>query len=218
MAELSALKELKKRELRTLKDRVESRVRIKPAPKRIRRVAGVDMVFTGEANKVHVCASLLSYPKLQVLEEAIATDDVDPSLEEDLGNMVYVPLILSVLKMLKQKCDAIMVKELPLGGGLPLAGYVGVISGRPTIGISPKGGGLKKVAKWEGKRRAGMVKIRGHSTPLGVVAGHMVTFKDASSLAKGCVMETRIPEPVRNAGLRVRAWEREWRRLNIEGR
>jgi deoxyribonuclease V len=218
MAELSALRELKKQELRTLKHRVEGRVKIRPAPKRIRRIAGVDMVFTEEANKVHVCASLLSYPKLQVLEEAIATDDVDPALAEDLGNMLYVPLILSVLKMLKQKCDAIMVKELPLGSGLPLAGYVGVIAGRPTIGISPRGGGLKRIAKWEGKRRAGAVKIRRHSTPLGVVAGHMVTFKDASSLAKGCIVETRIPEPVRNAGMRVRAWEREWRRLNIEGR
>jgi len=217
MAELSALKELKMQELRTLKDRVESRVKIKPAPKRIKRIAGVDMVFTEEANKVHVCASLLSYPKLEVLEEAIATDDVDPAIEEGLGNMVYVPLILSVLKMLKQKCDAIMVKELPLGSELPLSGYVGVISGRPTVGISPRGGGLKRIAKWEGKRRAGTVKIRGHRTPLGVVAGHMVTFKDASSLAKSCVTETRIPEPIRNAGMRVRAWEREWRRLNIEG-
>jgi deoxyribonuclease V len=218
MAEIDALKELKRKELRTLKERVESRVKIKPAPKRIRRIAGLDIVFTEEAGKIHVCASLLSYPKLQVLEEAIATDDVDPALEQDLGNMVYVPLILSVLKMLKQKCDAIMVKELPLGSGLPLAGYVGVIAGRPTVGISPRGSGLKKIAKWEGKRRAGPVKIRGHRTPLGVVAGHMVTFKDASSLAKGCVTESRIPEPIRNAGMRVRAWEREWRRLNIEGR
>ena len=169
MVELSALKKLKRQELRTLRERVERRVKIKPAPKRIKRIAGVDMVFTAEANKVHVCASLLSYPKLRVLEEAIATDEMDPALHKDLGNVVYVPLILSVLKMLKHKCDAIMIKELPLGNELPLSGYVGVISGRPTIGISPGGGGFKKIAEWEGKRRAGTVKIRGHRTPLGVI-------------------------------------------------
>ncbi len=217
MAEFSALKELKRQELRTLRERVERRVRLKPAPKRIKRIAGVDMVFTGEANKIHVCASLLSYPKLQVLEEAIATDEMDPDLLEDLGNVIYIPLILSVLKMLKQKCDVIMIRELPLGSGLPLSGYVGVIAGRPTIGVSPGGGGFKRIAKWEGKRRAGTVKIRGHRTPLGVVAGHMTTFKDGSALVKNCIAETRIPEPIRNAGMRVRAWEREWRRLNIEG-
>ncbi len=217
MAERSALKELKRQELMTLRERVERRVKLKPAPKRIKRIAGVDIVFTGEANKIHVCASLLSYPKLRVLEEAIATDEMNPALHEDLGNVVYVPLILSVLKMLKQKCDAIMVKELPLGNQLPLSGYVGVISGRPTIGISPGGGGFKRIAKWEGKRRAGIVKIRGHRTPLGVVAGHMTTLKDASALVRSCVAGTRIPEPVRNAGMRVRAWEREWRRLNMEG-
>jgi deoxyribonuclease V len=218
MPELSALEELKRQELRTLKERVERRVKIKPAPKRIRRIAGVDLVFTGEANKIHVCASLVSFPKLEVLEEAIATDDIDPALRDDLGNVVYVPLILSVLKMLKQKCDAIMIRELAFKDELPLSGYVGVISGRPTIGISLKGGGLKKIARWDGKRRAGAVKIRGHSTPVGVVAGHLATFKDASVLVKGCVAGTRIPEPVRNAGMRVRAWEREWRRLNLEGR
>jgi deoxyribonuclease V len=218
MAEINALRELKKKELLTLRERVERRIKLKPAPRRIKRIAGVDVVFTEEANKIHVCASLVSYPKLQVLEEAIATDEIDVSLHKDLGNIVYVPLILSVLKMLKQKCDAIMIRELPFGTSLPLAGYVGVIAGRPTIGISPGGGGVKKYAKWNGERRAGAVRIRGHRTPMGVIAGHMVTFKDASMLVKACITESRIPEPVRDAGNRVRAWEREWRRLNIEGR
>jgi deoxyinosine 3'endonuclease (endonuclease V) len=111
-----------------------------------------------------------------------------------------------------------MVNEMPLGDELPLSGYIGVIAGRPTIGVNPRGGGFKRIAKFEGKRRAGTVKIKGHRTPVGVVAGHMVTFKDASSLVKKCVGEARIPEPVRNAGMRVRAWEREWRRLNLGGR
>jgi deoxyribonuclease V len=218
MAEVNALKELKKRELLTLKERVEPRVKLKPAPKRIKRIAGVDIAFTEEANKIHICASLLSYPKMSVLEEAIATDDIDPQLHGYLGNIVYVPLILSVLKMLKQKCDMIMIRELPFGSSLPIAGYIGVIAGRPTIGISPRGGGLKRFAKLDGVRRAGAVKVRGHGIPVGVIAGHMVTFKDASALVKACTMESRIPEPVRDAGNRVRAWEREWRRLNIEGR
>jgi deoxyribonuclease V len=218
MADIKALKELKKKELETMKERVARRVKIKPAPKRIRRIAGVDIAFTEEAEKVHVCVSLMSYPKLQVLEEAIATDDIDQYLRRHLGNVVYVPLVLSVLKMLRQKCDAIMIRELPLGSDLPMSGYVGVISGRPTVGITLRSGGLRRISKWDGKRRAGSVKIRGHRTPLGVVAGHMVTFKDASALVKSCLAGTRIPEPVRDAGNRVRAWEREWRRLNIEGR
>jgi deoxyribonuclease V len=218
MAEINALKELKKQELLTLRERVERKVKLKPAPKRIKRIAGVDIAFTPEANKIHICASLLSYPKLQVLEEAIATDEVDPAFHKFLGNVIYVPLILSVLKMLKQKCDAIILRELPFGTSLPLSGYVGVVAGRPTIGISPRGGGLKRFAKLEGKRRAGAVKIRGHSTRMGVIAGHLTTYKDAAALVKACVTESRIPEPVRDAGNRVRAWEREWRRLNIEGR
>jgi deoxyribonuclease V len=215
MAEVKALTDLRKRELLTLKDRVEHRIKIKPAPKRVRRVVGVDIVLTPGAGKVHVCACLMSFPKLRVLEETIATDEMDIAVQMSLGTVVFVPLILSVLKMLKHKCDVIMVREVTLKEEIPLSGYIGVISGRPTIGISERGSSFTRLAKLQDVKRAGLVKIRGHKTPIGVIAGHLATFKDASSLVKACITDTRIPEPLRNAGMRVRAWEREWRRLNL---
>lgn len=217
MAEVNALRELRKKELVTLRERVETRIKLRPAPKRIRRVAGVDLVLTPGAMKVHVCASLLSYPNLDVLEEAIATDEMDLAVRTDLGTVAFVPLILSVLKMLKQNCDLIMVKELTVKEDIPLAAYIGVISGRPTLGISDKSSTMKAVACLDGVKRGGPVKIRGHKTPLGVVAGHLITFADSWKLVKGCITDSRIPEPIRNAGARVRAWEREWRRLNLGG-
>jgi len=215
MAESNALKELRKKELITLRQRVETRIKIKPPPKRIRRVAGVDLVLTPQARKVHVCASLMSYPKLKVLEEVIATDELDSAVQTELGTVAFVPLILSVLKMLKQKCDMIMVRELSAREDIPLAAYVGVISGSPTLGISDKSSTMKAVATLDGVKRAGPVKIRGHKTPLGVVAGHLTTFTDSWKMVKACITDSRIPEPIRNAGARVRAWEREWRRLNL---
>ena len=112
MAEANALRELRKKELMTLRERVEARIKLKSAPKRIRRIAGVDLVLTPQAGKVHVCASLLSYPKLNVLEEAIATDELDTAVRTELGTVAFVPLILSVFKMLKQKCDLILIREL----------------------------------------------------------------------------------------------------------
>jgi len=216
MAESNTLKELRKKELITLKERVETKIRIKPPPKRIRRVVGVDLVLTPQARKVHVCASLLSYPKLKVLEEAIATDELDTAVQTELGTVAFVPLILSVLKMLKQKYDMIMVRELSAKEDIPLAAYVGVISGSPTLGISDKSSTMKAVASLDGVKRAGPVKIRGHKTPLGVVAGHLTTFTDSWKMVKACITDSRIPEPIRNSGTRVRAWEREWRRLNLK--
>ncbi|MFH1311842.1 MAG: endonuclease V [Candidatus Eisenbacteria bacterium] len=218
MAEVAALKDLRARELLTLKERVERRIKFKAAPKSIRRIAGIDIVLTPAAAKIHVCASLLSYPKLVVLEEAIATDELDDAVLTELGNVSLVPLVLSVLKMLKQKTDLIMIKELSLREELILASYVGVIAGRPSIGVSDRSSNLKSLSKWEGVKRAGSIKIRGHKTRVGVIAGHLVTFKDASALVKACAKETRMPEPVRCAGSRVHAWEREWRRVNLEGK
>jgi deoxyribonuclease V len=216
MARVGALIELRAKELITLKERVERRIKLKPGRKRVRRIAGIDIVLTPKAAKVHVCASLMSFPRLEILEEAIATDEMDMSVQRNLGNIILVPLILSVLKMLKRKVDVVMIRELSLKEEIPLSSYVGVISGKPSVGISERGSSVRRLSKWNGVKRGGPVKIRGHKTTVGVIAGHLMTFKDASSLVRACIKETRMPEPVRNAGMRVRAWEREWRRVNLE--
>ena len=101
MAKVNALMELRAKELATLRERVEKRIKLKPAPKRVRRIAGIDMVVTPRAGKVHVCACMMSFPRLEILEEAIATDEIDIAALKHLGNIIFVPLILNVLKMLK---------------------------------------------------------------------------------------------------------------------
>lgn len=207
--------ELRLRELATLRERVARRLKLKPLTKRVRRIAGVDVIITRRASKVHVCACLMSCPRLEVIEEVIATDELDLLVYRDLGNVALVPLILSVLKMLKHNVDAVVVREPSLGEPIPLASYVGVIAGKPAFGVSERASSLARIAKLEGQRRAGPVKIRGHRTALSVIAGHHMTLKDAADLARTCAKGTRIPEPLRNAGVRVRAWEREWRKANI---
>ena len=211
----SLLKELRTKELTILRERVTKRIKIRPLAKSVRRMVGVDVMVTAQASKVHVCASLMSVPKMEILEEAIATDELDMLLYRDLGNLVFVPLILSVLKMLKRKIDVIAVREPSVGADLPLASYIGVISGRPTFGVTERLGGLAKLALWEGERRAGSIKIRGHRAGLGIVAGHLLTLKDASTLARSTTKDSRFPEAVSNARSRVRAWEREWKKTNL---
>ena len=210
--------DLRARELEKLRERVGSRVKKKNGPKSVRRIAGIDFVLSPKAGRVHVCASMLSFPKLKVLEEAIATDELSEEAIKALGNVAFVPVIQSVLKMLKRKADILMVREVTLKEDIPLAGYIGVVSGRPSIGISPRGTTPKKLAKWDDVKRSGPVKIRGHATPITVIAGHLTNLADASRLAKACCTETRIPEPLRDAGSRVRAWERAWSKFNIYGR
>jgi deoxyribonuclease V len=218
MRDQSSLVELRMRELTILRERVAKRLKIKPLAKRVRRIAGVDVMLTPRASKVHVCACLMSYPKLEVLEEAIATDEINLRVYKDLGSVVLVPLILSVLKMLKRNIDAVVVREISLGEAIPLSTYIGVIAGKPSFGVSERASKMAKLAKLEGQPRAGAVKIRGHRTAVSVIAGHLMTLKDASALVRSSAKESRLPEPLRNAGVRVRAWEREWRRVNPLGR
>lgn len=218
MPKRDVVAELRTKELKKLRERVAGKVRKKKGPKRVRRIAGIDIALSPKAGRVHVCVSMLSFPKLRVLEEAIATDELSDEAIKALGNVAFVPLIQSVLKMLKRKADMVMIRELSLKEDMPLASYVGVIAGRPSMGISPRGTTPKKLAKWDNTKRSGPVKIKGHATPITVIAGHMTTFVDASRIAKACCTEARMPEPLRDAGSRVRAWERAWSKFNIYGR
>jgi deoxyinosine 3'endonuclease (endonuclease V) len=217
MPKLDLVGRLRAEELLKLRERVSGRIRKKNGPKRVRRVVGIDLALSPAAGRVHVCASMLSFPKLKVLEEAIATDELDEGMIKEMGNVAFVPLVQNVLKMLKRKADVVMVKEPSLKEDIPLSGFVGVISGRPSIGISQRGTSPRKLARWENTKRSGTVKIKGHRTPLTVIAGHLTTFSDAGRIAKACCIGSRIPEPVRDAGSRVRAWERAWKKLNVHG-
>jgi deoxyribonuclease V len=210
--------DLRAKELENLRERVSSRVKMKKGPKSVRRIAGIDIVLSPKAGRVHVCASMLSFPRLKVLEEAIATDELSEEAIKALGNVAFVPVVQSVLKMLKRKADVLMIRELTLKEDIPLAGYIGVVSGRPSIGISPRGTTPRKLAKWHDVKRSGPVKIRGHATPITVIAGHLTNLTDAGKLAKACCTEARMPEPLRDAGSRVRAWEKAWSKFNIYGR
>jgi len=215
MADTGSLRELRAKELTTLRERVAKRMRLKPLSKHVRKMVGLDVALTLAAPKVHVCACLMSFPKLEVLEEAIATDELDLRAYRELGGVVMVPLMLSVLKMLKRNFDVIVVREPSRPEPIPIASYVGVISGKPCFGIIERTSNLGKVAKWEGALRAATVKIRGHKMPMGVIAGHNMDLKDAKILARSSATASRMPDPIHNAGTRVRAWEKEWRRVNL---
>jgi deoxyinosine 3'endonuclease (endonuclease V) len=215
MAETGSLKELRAQELTTLRERVAKRMRLKPLSKRGRRMVGIDVALTHAAQKVHVCACLMSLPRLEVLEEAIATDEFDPAAYRQLGGVVVVPLMLSVLKMLKRNYDVVAVREPSRPEQIPIASFVGVISGKPCFGVIERAASVAKIAKWDGEIRAGTVKLRGHKMPVGVIAGHNLVLRDAKELARSSAKATRLPDPIYNAGTRVKAWEREWKRVNL---
>ena len=116
MAKVSALSELRSKELMTLRGRVERRIKFKPGPKRIRRIAGVDIVLTPQASKVHVCACLMSFPKMQVIEEAIATDELEAAFDQIEG--VYCcefSISLKTSSLAEYFIDASNNKEIKVG-------------------------------------------------------------------------------------------------------
>lgn len=215
MFEEHALGKLREQELSKLRERVERRVRIKPLSKRVRKIAGLAFVIDHEVERVHGAVTLMSLQKMKVLEEATATEEFDVALNQAIGNCSLVPFALSLLKMLKGNPDLVMVREVTLKDKLPLCCCVGVIAGKPSLGIADRGWRFA-LDRRDGIKIAGSVRLKGKKAPIGVIAGHLIGLKDAQTIVKQLTLEAGLPEPIRNATIRLKAWLDEWRRLNIK--
>ncbi len=217
MFEEGALGKLREEEFVKLRERVEKKVRIKPLSKRIGKVAGLVFVIDRDIQRVHGAISLISLSKMKILEEATATEEFDAKLNKVVGNCSLVPFALSLLKMLKRNPDLVLIKEITLKDKLPLCACVGVIAGKPSVGISDRGWRFA-MGKRDGVKIAGSLKIKGRKAPVGVIAGHLVGLKDAEAIVKKATIEAGMPEPIRSATSRLKAWLDEWRRLNVKNR
>lgn len=215
MFEEQALGKLREEELRKLRERVEKRIKIRPLSKRIGKIAGLAFVIDHEVERVHGAVTLMSLRKMKILEEATATEEFDARLNQAVGNCSLVPFALSLLKMLKRNPDLILVKEVTLKDKLPLSSCVGVIAGKPSIGIADRGWRFA-LEKRDGIRIAGSMRLKGRKAPIGVIAGHMVGLKDAQAIVRQATLEAGLPEPIGNAMVRLKAWLDEWRRLNVK--
>lgn len=214
MFEEQALGKLREEELRKLRERVEKKIKIKPLSKSVGKIAGLAFVIDRRVERVHGAVSLMSLQKMKVLEEATATEEFDASLNQAVGNCSLVPFALSLLKMLKRNPDLILVKEVTLKDRLPLSSCVGVIAGKPSVGIADRGWRFA-LEKRDGIRIAGSVRLKGRKGPIGVIAGHLVALKDAQTIVRKTTVEAGQPEPIRNSMVRLKAWLDEWRRLNV---
>ncbi|MGQ9809940.1 MAG: endonuclease V [bacterium] len=214
MLEEQSLRKLKEMELRRLKERVEKRIKIKPLSKSIRKIAGLVFVIDKDSERVHGAISLISLQKMKILEEATATEEFDAKLDQAVGNCSLVPFALSLIKMLERNPDLILIKEINLKDRIPLSAFVGVIAGKPSIGIAERGWRFAGERR-EGMKIAGPLRVRGRKAPIGVVAGHHVRLKDAQTIVRKTTIQAGMPEPLRGAMRRLKAWLGEWQRVNI---
>lgn len=191
-------------------------------PRRLRRVAGVDVAY---AKAISVGAvAVLNYDSLELIEAQTAICETRfPYIPTLLSFREVPPTVLSIRK-LQTRPDVFLVD----GHGFAhpykcgFASHLGLAIGRPTIGVA-KG---KLFGEVEGGKVAGdlafliqegevigaaVVTKRG-SKPIYVSVGHMVSLETAVEIVNHCVRNNRIPEPILRAHEIATA---EKRKINI---
>ena len=173
-------------------------------------VAGVDVAFgSGQAQ---AAAVLLNYPRLDMIDHAIAREPIAFPYVPGLLSFREGPAILKALGMLARVPDLILFDGQGVAHPrrLGIASHIGIVADRPSIGCAK----TRLVGTyWEPGRERGsiselhdgeevigaVVRTRSRVKPVFVSTGHRIGLQDAVSYVLDCCRGFRLPEPIRMA-------------------
>lgn len=175
-------------------------------PKKVKRVAGVDVAYVNELAIGAV--AVLDYDSLETLEQQTATCKVKFPYIPTLLSFREIPPAVACIKKLRRHLDVLLVDGQgvahPFGCGF--AAHIGLAMGKPTFGVA------KNKLFGEPKLIAGevllvqkeqiigaVVTTKEGTKPVYVSVGHLISLKTAVNIARHCSRTGRIPEPILQA-------------------
>lgn len=175
-------------------------------------VAGVDVGFEEEGAVTRAAVAVLSYPELQVCDQAIARRATTFPYIPGFLSFREVPAVLDALEKVQIVPDLLLCD----GQGIAhprrfgIACHLGVLSGLPTIGVAKSRlvGTFAEVfnerGTWQplldkGERIGAVLRTRPGTLPLFISPGHRISLETAIAYVMGCTPKYRLPETTRVA-------------------
>lgn len=183
-------------------------IQLDTLPRKIRYVAGVDVAYTKGLSIG--AATILDYNSLSLVESKTTHVETEFPYIPTLLSFREIPPSVAVIKKLRLQPDVLLVD----GQGmmhpyrLGFASHLGLILGKPTIGVAKSlligEVGEFNEEKWasimDKKDVIGVALITSKRTkPVYVSIGHMVSLERAIEVVKYCTPSYRIPKPIRLA-------------------
>jgi deoxyribonuclease V len=175
-------------------------------PEKIRLVAGVDVAYAGESAIGTV--AVLDYESLELVEQQTATCSAKMPYIPTLLSFREIPPAVACIKRLKRQPDVFLVD----GQGLAhpyrcgFASHLGVVTGKPTIGVAksrligkPTAIGGEVFLVDNGQIISAVVTTKEGVKPVFVSIGHLTSLETAVRIVRHCVRGSRIPEPLLQA-------------------
>lgn len=188
------------------------------------RVAGADLAFLPDSDRVIAAVVLLAYPSMEVLETVVRGDRTSFPYVPGLLSFRETPPVLRVIRRLRRAPDLIFIDghglSHPRAAGI--ACHIGVLLDIPVIGCAKsilcgrfaepaaRRGSVSYLYDAQDAVMGAAVRTRDGVRPVFVSVGHRIGLAQAIRLTLRCVKGFRIPEPTRQAHLVA---EREKRRV-----
>lgn len=204
-----------------LQRRLAGQVRSEPLAGPVETVAGVDCAFTDDG-RILALAVLLDAATMTVLAEARDVRPVSFPYVSGLLSFREAPAVIAAVRGLPARPDVLLCDGQGLAHprGLGLASHVGLWLDVPTLGVAKSR--LCGEFRPPGPRRRCRTQLRHNEQVVGAVlrtrdgvrpvfvsVGHRMTLDDAVRWALRCGRGLRLPEPTRQADLRVGRWKRQ---------
>ena len=178
----------------------------------VRYVAGVDMGFEEDYAISRAAVVVLSFPDLQLVEQAIARRPTTFPYIPGFLSFREVPAVMDALEKVSTTPDLILCD----GQGIAhprrfgLACHLGVLIDIPTIGVAksllvgkhdelPLEKGSWQTLRYKGETVGVVLRSRTGVRPLYVSSGHRISLPTAIDYVLGCLTKYRLPETTRLA-------------------
>ena len=172
-------------------------------PKKINRVAGVDVAYAGDFAIGAV--AVLDYDSLELLEWQKSTSTVNFPYISTLLSFREFPPSLASIKKLRLQPDVLLVDGQGVAHpyGFGFASHLGLALEIPTIGVAKSRlvGEPRTIAGRiflvSGDQNIGeVVTTKKGVKPVYVSTGHLISLETAVKIVRHCIHNSKIPQPI----------------------
>lgn len=191
-------------------------LRLSGGPRAPRTVAGADLAYDLERDRLHAVVVVFRFPSLEWVETSAVTRRIRFPYVPGLLSFREAPAIVAAWKRLRRPADLLLCDGQGIAHprGIGLASHLGLYLDVPTIGCAksllvgehgPVGRARAATAplRHAGRVVGAMVRTRAGVAPIIVSPGHRIGLAASVRLALACTRGFRIPEPTRQADLLV---------------
>ncbi len=195
-----------------IQEQLRDKLVLEDEPGEVRLVAGVDVSYAKEYNRMFACVAVFEYPELNLIEQADAELEAGFPYIPGLLTFREGPVVLEACRQLSTAPDLVLFDGQGIAHPrrLGLAAHLGLILDLPSIGCAktrlvgkydsvPSKVGSYSWLAYQGARVGAVVRTKPNVKPIFVSPGHRINLESAIKWTLACCRGYKLPEPTRLA-------------------